>query len=254
MSSPIPAPKLVHTLFDPLVDRVSYSQHGEDEFLVDYFRGAAQGTPLYIDIGAADGLTFSNTFRLAKELGAIGVNVEPSPWLIPKLIGNHRRFGDRSTVIGAAVVPVSHVEQLIPWCDSQGDLVSTTDRHHEELWGKAVDYQRMCVPAIQLKSVVEYSWEYFAHYGARNVYPHFVSLDVEGTNAELFDNLMALINHGARSTTGRHADFKPMLICVESEPSKPHHKDGLVRVASQGGYKLLAEFSVNLMFEAIVKT
>lgn len=52
-----------------------YSQNLEEQVILDYF-GFLKGT--FLDIGANDGLTFSNT-RMLAERGWNGVLVEPSP-------------------------------------------------------------------------------------------------------------------------------------------------------------------------------
>jgi FkbM family methyltransferase len=59
-----------------------YSQNKEEQVIIDYFKDYV-GT--FIDIGANDGQTLSNTRRLA-ELGWSGVCVEPSPHAYEKLV------------------------------------------------------------------------------------------------------------------------------------------------------------------------
>ena len=51
------------------------SQHKQDEFVVNYFKGKKNG--VFVDIGAHDGITLSNTYVLEKELGWTGICVEP---------------------------------------------------------------------------------------------------------------------------------------------------------------------------------
>jgi FkbM family methyltransferase len=58
-----------------------YSQNKEEQVILDYF-GFLQGT--FLDIGANDGVTFSNTKMLA-ERGWKGILVEPSPRAYAKL-------------------------------------------------------------------------------------------------------------------------------------------------------------------------
>ena len=63
----------------------SYSQHGED-LLVEKILGCKVNS--FIDIGANDGVLFSNTFKFAK-YGAAGLCIEPSPRSFKKLRLNH---------------------------------------------------------------------------------------------------------------------------------------------------------------------
>lgn len=68
-----------------------HSQNNEEQIILDYFNGQ---TGTFIDIGANDGMTFSNTRGLA-ERGWKGVLVEPSPKAferLKKLYDGHKGF------------------------------------------------------------------------------------------------------------------------------------------------------------------
>ena len=56
------------------IKKDSYAQHGEDK-LVELL--LPEGVKTFIDIGANDGVLFSNTYKVAKN-GAQGLCVEPS--------------------------------------------------------------------------------------------------------------------------------------------------------------------------------
>lgn len=58
-----------------ITDPVRYSQNGEQEAILKIF-GESEGR--FLDIGAYDGKTFSNTLALI-ERGWSGVLIEPSP-------------------------------------------------------------------------------------------------------------------------------------------------------------------------------
>lgn len=73
-----------------------YSQNDEQDFILNFFQGQ---TGRYLDIGAYDGITFSNTRALA-ELGWNGVLIEPDPFNACKLIQNRL---PNQTIILAAV-------------------------------------------------------------------------------------------------------------------------------------------------------
>ena len=66
-------------------NEVSYSQHGEDKLVESIL---PEGVSSFIDIGANDGVLFSNTFKFAKG-GAYGLCVEPSLSSFRKLKLNH---------------------------------------------------------------------------------------------------------------------------------------------------------------------
>lgn len=63
-----------------------YSQFGQDKFLYEnYFKNIKKG--FFLDIGAHDGVTGSNTF-LFEKLGWEGICLEPIPSVFEKLIKN----------------------------------------------------------------------------------------------------------------------------------------------------------------------
>lgn len=65
-----------------------YSQNNEEQIILNYF-GNFKGT--FIDIGANDGITISNTWALAQS-GWTGVLVEPAPSAFERLIKNYERM------------------------------------------------------------------------------------------------------------------------------------------------------------------
>ena len=67
------------------VNKDSYAQHGEDK-LIELL--LPEGVNTFIDIGANDGVLFSNSYKFAKK-GAIGLCVEPSRNSFRKLRLNH---------------------------------------------------------------------------------------------------------------------------------------------------------------------
>lgn len=78
---------------------MNYSQNDEQNVILKFF-GDKHGR--FLDIGAYDGVTYSNT-RALLELGWTGVLVEPSPHNLVKLIAACQPFADRVEVVGAAV-------------------------------------------------------------------------------------------------------------------------------------------------------
>jgi len=60
-----------------------YGQYQQDKYLDKLFKGKTKGT--FVDIGAHDGLTFSNSYFFEKERNWKGVCVEPIPEIFAKL-------------------------------------------------------------------------------------------------------------------------------------------------------------------------
>lgn len=148
-----------------------YSQGNEEAVILEAL-GAERKAGHFLDIGAFDGKTFSNTLRLA-ELGWSGVCLEPSPTVFPALLKLHAA-NDRITLINAAVCANPG---FVTFYDSGGDALSTTHEPHREKWqaGYAVNYAKMVVWAIsytELFRQVGYEFD-------------FVNLDVEGLSAAM---------------------------------------------------------------------
>lgn len=70
----------------PLATSRFTSQHGQDTFVFEWFKGKKNG--LFLDIGANDGKILSNTYFLEKELGWTGLAVEPHPQVFKSLQAN----------------------------------------------------------------------------------------------------------------------------------------------------------------------
>lgn len=85
-----------------------YSQNDEQDVILRFF-GKRVGK--FLDIGAFDGITFSNTRALA-ELGWSGVMVEPNPFSLTKLINSVKCFDKRVNIIAAAVGSIEQYSKL----------------------------------------------------------------------------------------------------------------------------------------------
>jgi len=143
------------------------SQYGEDGFILSFF-GAQKGR--FLDVGAYDGHTFSNTGQLA-ERGWSGVCVEPSPSVFPYLMEYHQDHDVRC--VNAAVTPGGAWTSL--W-DAKGDALSSVDgRHVEKFSASGYPFQRCWICGVTWAQLLE---------GFPGPYD-FLNIDVEGTNAEL---------------------------------------------------------------------
>jgi FkbM family methyltransferase len=76
--------RLIHAETPKIHEPGYFSQHGQDRFVADtLFRGKTNG--IFVDVGAHDGVTFSNTCYLERELAWKGVAVEPAPRVFERL-------------------------------------------------------------------------------------------------------------------------------------------------------------------------
>lgn len=150
-----------------------YSQNDEEAHIVEFFGKLELEKPWFMDIGAYDGITFSNTLKLA-ELGWGGICVEPSPIPFKRLMEIHK---DRPNVhlVHAALTPEEN-GHIIPFYDCRGDGVSTLIPAHVQRWQSQVQYQPYWVLTLPLSSFLQ-------QFGTQCT---FLNLDVESLNIQLF--------------------------------------------------------------------
>lgn len=196
-----------------------YSQNNEEEIILKYF-GDFKGN--FIDIGANDGITLSNTRRLA-ELGWEGVFVEPSPTAFKKLKENYSRMngfyfypfalGEEN---GTTILHESG--ELLKKGDTA--LVSTIHESEKSRW----------VPANIKFSPVEvkvFRWKTFLNRLKIKRFD-FISIDIEGGDLGL---LKQIDLSGVR------------MVIVEWNGKQ---KEELMKVCS--GFNLIAQNAENLIF------
>lgn len=148
-----------------------YSQNNEEVIIGGQFPGV-KGR--FLDIGAYDGKTFSNTLKLVEQ-GWSGVCVEASPIVFPKLLELHKDNPNIQLVL-AAVEPDG--PRLVTWYDSGGDAVSTTELNHVRRWeaGSGVRFSAFTLYTLPLKYLfLKFGFDF-----------EFINIDVESANLALF--------------------------------------------------------------------
>ena len=161
----------------------SYAQHGEDKLVEQLL---PNGVNSFIDIGANDGVLFSNTYKFAKN-GALGLCVEPSPSAYKKLILNHL-IHPRIKCFQCAV------------SNEIGHIFLKEDGYEETL---SKVYTESVPGSFKIPTVT------FDHILKK--YPNFInidllSIDVEGHEKNVLDGL-------------RNHNFNAKLIIIESDKS-----------------------------------
>jgi FkbM family methyltransferase len=170
------------------------SQYQEATFILEHFAGR---TGRFLDIGAFDGKTFSNTWQLA-QLGWSGVCVEPNPpafcHLMQAYDGN-----DRVELVNAAVIaPNPDIPMLREFhCNTldgySADMMSTFDQAHKAKWTEH-PFRSIWIPTLDWADIL----------GQFGVNFHFINIDVEGLNAEVLADM----------------PIRPELLCVEMDPAE----------------------------------
>lgn len=149
---------------------MSYSQGNEQAVLAKLLPDEGD----FLDIGAHDGKTFSNTLALA-ERGWTGVCVEPAPSVASRLLATHRNRAG-ITVVMAAVVPAK--PGWATFWDSDTDCLSTLSTKHRDAWSEG-RYTPLLVRTVTLRQLL----------GQVGYYFDFVSIDTEGSSVDLLDVL-----------------------------------------------------------------
>ncbi len=158
-----------------------YSQLGQDKWIVEkLFPGKQTGT--FIDIGANDGITFSNTYVLEK-MGWNGIAVEPIPSVYEKLVRNRQ-----CTTVCGCVAGKSGKERfrvIIGYSEMLSGLVNEYDSKHlkrieGELGSYGGLYQDIEVVCYNLNELLENRSMFQVDY---------LSIDVEGAEYAILKSI-----------------------------------------------------------------
>lgn len=148
---------------------MSYSQNNEEEVILSHFGGRVGR---FLDIGANDGSTLSNTRALAL-LGWSGVLVEPSPTAFAKLSSLYPKG---HTLVNAAV---GEEEGEVEFFEGADTLVSTALPGEMDRWGRAgfspIKVRMVTVGGLLEKCPGPYD---------------FVSIDCEGLDVKILKKLV----------------------------------------------------------------
>lgn len=195
-----------------------HSQYGQDKFVVeqilDYRRDG-----VFVDIGAHDGATFSNTLFIEEQLGWAGIAVEPSRTTFESL--QQRR---ECTVEN---ICVSDREGMVPFLEIAGDVEADMlsgitdlydDRHAERVKrtvaAHAAEATLREVPCVTLNSLArKHSLEHI----------DFLSIDTEGGELEILE----AVDWNSLSIS---------VICVENN----YKSHSFMRLLRPRGYRLAA--------------
>lgn len=161
-----------------------HSQNLEEQYILDYF-GDDVGT--FLDIGANDGITFSNTRALALK-GWSGVMVEPSPKAfaqLKELYKGHKNIYCYPYAIsdhnGKAMLQESG-----PLCSAADvGLVSTFHAHEVARFSRTVKYEPV--------EVNTFKWKTFANRlkstRLKDAKFDFISMDIEGDELNVLPDM-----------------------------------------------------------------
>jgi FkbM family methyltransferase len=150
-------------------ERGFYSQWGQDEFVVSILNGKRNG--YFVDIGAYDGITISNTYYLEKELDWKGLCVEANPHTY-----NMMTECRNTECINIAVAPYEkEVEILLNgWSSAINDSFTSSEILKQ-------NFESVKVNAITIN-------ELFERYNVPSDFD-YLTIDIEGGELEILSQL-----------------------------------------------------------------
>ncbi len=156
------------------------SDRGQDMWVIhDVFAGKRGG--FFVELGAADGFSDSNTYALEKHHGWSGLLIEPNPINHVKIKGAHKRT---ATAVQFAVDPEGGKLEFMVDGQLSSLLVDEADNMTERRAAKVARYREqgkiVTVEALPLEDILE-------RYNAPADIDYF-SLDVEGSETRILRN------------------------------------------------------------------
>lgn len=193
----------------------NYSQNNEQEFILQFFQGKIIGR--FLDIGAHDGESLSNTRALAL-LGWSGVLVEPHPVHFHKLWQLYG--GSPHFVLVNGAVDSSNKGLVELKFNYEGPAYSSTLSPEKAFEFRANDYSKsFYVPVCGVRELIRFG-------------PFdFISLDVEGMEIPILGNALELIERAS-------------LLCVEM---CPRSKTTIIGQLVAMGFRVVSETPENLL-------
>lgn len=201
-----------------------YSQFGQDVFVYDnFFENKRNGT--FVDIGAHDGVTLSNTYMFEKNFGWKGWCFEPNPVVFEKLITNrtcecHEIAIDDYDGIGEFKIVTGYAEMLSGLQNNYNEQHLNRIKHEINQFGGMEE--TLEVPVCTLKSVLHKDTEI-----------DYLSIDTEGGELKIILDILKT--------------FRPKIISMEA--NYPSEVALAISSLSKNKYSLVKQMDVDLIFK-----
>jgi FkbM family methyltransferase len=205
---------------------MNFSQHNEQQVILDYFKNQKPEDLFFLDCGANDGKTFSNTHALALA-GWFGICIEPGRMAFDKLSA---LYADTShvTCFNIAITRVNgpvvlHESGSI---DSE-DIGLLSSCHYAETlkWIHDVKFTDLVVQGV--------SWTSFCETYIDSTYD-FINIDAEGMDLEILFQMDL-------------TELQCKLLCIEWGQDQAK-KNSIHHYASKFGMKLVYSNETNLIY------
>jgi len=151
----------------------SYSQIGQDLFVLDFFKNIKDG--YFVEIGASNGIIFSNTFLLEKNHNWKGICIEPSVDEFVDLQKNRQSHCVNKAVYSKSGLKMEFIKKL------DGLLSGLKEHYNFEAW-KTVPTEK--IYTVETETLTDILDRYKAP-----KYIHYMSIDVEGAEVEILKGI-----------------------------------------------------------------
>lgn len=158
----------------PIVPKKFYGQLGEDKFVYErFFTRKRNG--VFLEMGAYDGVTYSNTKFFEDHMGWKGVLIEPVPEYAQKAQLNRPRSRVYNCAVTQSPNPVD-----IYMNHAVSSVKDNTTQEYYTGWHEGNNVQMIQVPSRRLDDILHH---------ARVTHIDFWSLDVEGSEYDVLQTM-----------------------------------------------------------------
>lgn len=212
---------------------IGLSNNGEDDFVIDFFNGEKGLT--VVDVGAADGLVGSNSFRLLTEFEWRGVLIEPHPAFADYLRKLYEVFPCNVSILEVAIDEKDGEKMFhFPPLGAHG-IGTISESFRNSTYKSSFDDPRVgnqgttAVKTLTLTSALEQSG-----LGIEKI--DFLSIDAEGHDIVVLESLDI-------------DKYSPKVICIEQEIEDRENWTEALRLKMDAlGYSNMKKFASNLIF------
>jgi FkbM family methyltransferase len=151
----------------------SYSQIGQDLFVLDYFNNVKGG--YFVEVGALNGIVLSNTYLLEKNFDWKGVCIEPSPDHYNKLVANRKCVCSDKAAYSESGLTLEFVKKY------DGLLSGLKDHYDFGFFSESPVEKIIAVKTSTLTDILDEN--------DAPKYIHYLSLDTEGSEVEILKGI-----------------------------------------------------------------
>jgi FkbM family methyltransferase len=163
-----------------------YSQNNEEQIALDYFKNADHSKMWLLDVGANDGITFSNSKALI-DIGWNAVLLEPSPKAYSKLCETHYGKNENVALLnyGINIFDGEHDFYESGGYENGSDvaLYSSVEKIETQRWGDKVQFEKIKADFVKWKTFLE------TISTVREPIFNFISIDIEGLDWLLLNQM-----------------------------------------------------------------